>query len=754
MPKVALIQQNFNGGEYSQGIRKRDDLAFYYNGAERMANFFPTKEGNLKFRTGLYYGRGAKSDNKTYLIPFISSSDDRFLLEFSNLVLRVYKDGAQVGGDIVSPYRLQDLFNIEYAQEKSIMLLVDDVHPPYRLTGTTTFTLALENFDYSTDNKVPPLLAENLTATTITPSAVTGTVTLTASAALFNALDIGRYIKIRDAGTGNFGFARITAYTSTTVVTALVVKDFHSTAAKDTWSFSMLPAAVTFYEQRLVYGQFNRIVFSRSPDDNGIVRYNDFTLGTDVDHGMQYESGLLRGNIQWMTATDRMIAIGTYTGVFKADSGNVNEPITPENPPTIKKISAEGTTNIMPVQKENIVFFVSRDKKRVLSLKYNFDNDGYLIEDKMLLSDEIAQEGITQLAYKLGDENILYATKDNGELIGMIHNPDQQINGWFRIETDGLVESVSSVPKSTGEDRVFVSVSRTINSSTKRYIEYFADEVVLPKRTDYFTGVKATDRENYLFAMWEAQKDFIYLDSSLIYDGSDQSVTMTPSATTGLDITFTAGGALFVAGDVDRQIWEKEGTGRAVIISYTSNTVVKCNIISNFASTSAIAAGDWYFTSDNYTGLSHLEGESVNIIRDGGRDESSYTVASGEITISQQASKVTVGMPYVGLFKSMSIEGGSANGTSQSKAKLVNNMAIYFLNSIDCFIGTDLYNLNRILFGVGEITGRPITAFTGYKKLDLPERYEEEKHIYIVQTSPLPCIAQSILPLLEGNNER
>jgi len=750
MPKVALIQQNFNGGEYSQALKKRDDLQMYYTGGEKVQNFIPTKEGNLEYRTGTYYARGAKTDNITYEVSFISSNNERFLLEFSNLVLRVYKDDVQIGTDIVSPYREQDLFNIQYAQEQTIMILVDGVHPSYRLTGVSTFTLAPEVYDYSA-NTAPPLLPENLTTTTITPSATTGTITLTASSPIFDPLDVYRYVKIRSGAS--FGYARITVYTSTTVVTAVVTKTLPGTGAYDQWSFSMTPSAVTFYEQRLMYGQYNRFVFSMTPDDNGILRYNDFTLGTNPEDAMQYDSGLFKGNIQWFSATNKMVAIGTYTGIFKVDSGNVNEPISPDSPPTVKQISAEGTRNIMPVQKDNIVFFVSRDAKRVLSIKYDFDSDGYKVDDEMLLSNEIAQEGITQLSYKLGDENILFATKVNGELIAMIHNIGQQINGWCRIKTLGYIESVSSVPQSNGKDRVYISVLRNIDSVNKRYIEYFTDEVVLPRRDDYYSSVESDDEEEYLFDMWEAQKDFVYLDSSLCYDGSNQTVTMTPSAVTGSDITFTAGGALFSSSDVGRQIWEKNSDGRAQIITYISNTVVKCNILYDFASTNPIAAGDWYFTSNNFTGLGHLEGEEVSVIRDGGREENVYTVTSGEITIVQQASKVTVGLPYTGIFKSLSIEGGAANGTAQGKAKLVNKMALYFLNTIDCSIGTNIYNLNRILFGPGKITGKPITAFTGIKKLDLPERYEEEKHIYIVQESPLPCTIQSILPLIEANDE-
>jgi hypothetical protein len=751
MPKVSLIQQNYNGGEYGQGLRLRSDLQPYYNGGEKVQNFFPTKEGNLIFRFGTYYDRTTESNNKTIYIDFIVSVDERYVLEFSNLVLRVFKDDVQIGTDIVSPYREQDLFNIETAQEKSFMIIVDGIHPPYRLTSGATFTLALEQFNVESTS-VPPLLAENLTAITITNSGITGTITLTASAALFNALDVGRYVKIRNPG-GVTGYARITVFTSTTLVTAVVHITLPASAAYDTWTFSMLPQGVAFYEQRLVYGQLNIITFSKTPDDDGIVRYNDFTLGTAIDDAMRYESGLLRGKIQWLAPTDRMLAIGTYTGVFKADGGTNNQSLSPENIPTIKKISSSGTVNISPVVTDNIIFFVSRDKKRILNLQYDFGTDGYARNDSMLLNKEIANATITQLSYKIGDENILYATKADGELIGLLVNPGQQINGWFRYETDGEVESVVSIPLESGVDRVYISVKRIVNSATVRYIEYFTEPVVLSKRDDFFTGVETTDQTAFEFTRWEEKKDFVFLDSAKTFDGSNQSVTMTPSAITGTDITFTAGGALFASGDVGREIWEKSGTGRARIITYISNTVVKCNIIADFASTTTLVAGDWYFTNNKFTGLSHLEGKTVGVIRDGGRDTNTYTVTSGEITITQQASKATVGLKYTGFFKSVGLQGGAPDGASNGKPKLVNKFGIYFLNTTDAKFGTDPYNLNEIVLGPSKIMGRPIEAFTGYKKLDLPERYEEEKHIYVIQDSPSPCTIQAMMPLMEANSE-
>jgi hypothetical protein len=66
--------------------------------------------------------------------------------------------------------------------------------------------------------------------------------------------------------------------------------------------------------------------------------------------------------------------------------------------------------------------------------------------------------------------------------------------------------------------------------------------------------------------------------------------TITPGATTGSGVTFTAGSATFLAYDVGRQIVNLTGAGRAAITSVTSSTQAVCDILEAFPSTSAISA--------------------------------------------------------------------------------------------------------------------------------------------------------------------
>jgi len=79
------------------------------------------------------------------------------------------------------------------------------------------------------------------------------------------------------------------------------------------------------------------------------------------------------------------------------------------------------------------------------------------------------------------------------------------------------------------------------------------------------------------------------------------ATTLTPSATSGYGVTFTAGSGVFSAASVGETL--TSGTGTAVITAYTNSTTVTATITSAFASTSAIASGSWTLGASAPKGL-------------------------------------------------------------------------------------------------------------------------------------------------------
>lgn len=100
-------------------------------------------------------------------------------------------------------------------------------------------------------------------------------------------------------------------------------------------------------------------------------------------------------------------------------------------------------------------------------------------------------------------------------------------------------------------------------------------------------------------------------------DISGGTVTLTPSATTGAGVTFTASSAVFLSADVGRQIIFGASRGTIVQLgpsaaSPSPNTVVLVDIIDAFPNTSAIPAGSWFLRLSPQTALNVAVGSPVH----------------------------------------------------------------------------------------------------------------------------------------------
>ena len=97
MARVAVQLTNFTGGELSPRLDGRNDLTKYSSGCSTLENLVVYPHGAAARRPGSsFVAEVADSDNKTRLIPFEFSTTQTYMLEFSNLKMRVYKDSGSV----------------------------------------------------------------------------------------------------------------------------------------------------------------------------------------------------------------------------------------------------------------------------------------------------------------------------------------------------------------------------------------------------------------------------------------------------------------------------------------------------------------------------------------------------------------------------------------------------------------------------------------------------------------------------------
>lgn len=228
------VLNTFTSGELSPHMDARVDFEKYRSGCRTLENFYVLPYGGALKRSGTQYIADTKNDGIARLAPFSVGVDQTYIMELGAGYIRFYSDGVQlvdtssVPIEVVTPYGADDVFEVQMAQFADTVYMVHPDHPIQKLQRTTTaptFTIADMSFTW------PATIEENLTTTTITPSAVTGSVTLTSSAALFTTNHVGSDWVLRSPNDNN-EIVITSAGTSSAINVEgewnLIVKDIHA----------------------------------------------------------------------------------------------------------------------------------------------------------------------------------------------------------------------------------------------------------------------------------------------------------------------------------------------------------------------------------------------------------------------------------------------------------------------------------------------------------------------------------------------
>jgi hypothetical protein len=423
-------------------------------------------------------------------VDFDFSLDQRYMIVFSDRNAAVYEDGIlQI--NVPAPYTSEQLPLLKFDQRLDTVVLFHPDVPPQimqRQGASDKWVLKSMVFDYI------PKHAFTLTKTnpnqTLTPSAVTGSIILTAGGgSVFVAGDVGQYVN------GNGGRARIYKYNSATVVLARVEIAFidNNSIAAGSWTLERgyeaawsvtrgWPICGVFYQNRLYIGG------SRSLPDtvNGsrLLQFFDFNLGrADADDGIEYTlenrdvSGILSIN------AGRHLQFFTKTAEFYVPQAE-NQALTPTNFSVRKstKVGSKVGSNIANAGPSVIFIQAEGQSIQKFDLGTGIEDSGgsfsiYAAEDMTSLSSHLIRNPV-QVAYRqalsTNDPNLLLAVNDDGTLAICSLLDSQGVKAWVLRSTFGLIKRVGVLG---GE--IYVMVGRTINGTPRRFIERFNNDCLL-----------------------------------------------------------------------------------------------------------------------------------------------------------------------------------------------------------------------------------------------------------------------------------
>jgi hypothetical protein len=519
------------------------------------------------------------------------------------------------------------------------------------------------------------------------------TITVTASAALFAATDVGRQFRshagIIDPEAPTFwGCGVISAFTSTTVVSVLVVRGFSDTLTPDetrnwrlgAWYTDNYPSSITFDDQRLVFGADpanpQTLYFSVVDDFTNFTPTGDtnraatntkdtpapFTATALVTNEVFADNGFTRSlsandrnRISWL-ASLKTLVLATLRSFFQVQASSNVEALEPGNA-SARRAYARGGSRIMPAIVDEAVVYASPARGRLYRAAYSLTRESYSVEDLSLLATHLFAGRVRQMAWANEPSGVLWVVTEDGRLLSGMIETQQESLAWSPHPIGGAeatVESVCVIPAPDGEvstgahenrahDQLWIVARRLVNGIYRRSVEFLEDDFP-----------DDLDREHAFF-----------VDSGLSFEEDPPVATL--------------------------------------------------------------------------TGLDHLEGETVQALGDGSV-LGEFVVSGGSITLPSPVERAHVGLQYVSRLRNARLERGDPQGSSQGKLTRTDHVTIRFYRTGggEIAAGRDLGEFDPIQFenfdlalGDTELASEDVTQAvdTGWTTLGQVE---------IRQPNPLP----------------
>lgn len=742
---------NFAAGELSPRLAGRVDVPIYGQGCDTLENFLVYPQGGITKRPGTYYiASVGDSDYPVKLIEFEYSTTQTYVLELGHQYIRFFADGGQVldGGspyEIVSPFDGDDLFDIQYGQTNDVIYLTHPDYPPQILVRNDHTDWTISDVDFY----VIPFLDKNDTATTITPNAATGNITLTASTNTFNANHVGTMFKLegdkvvsKDCNAENlftdgleldYNESIVIVITGTWAGTVTLQRSYNGSDWSDHWTGT------------------NNTVFEITENEDNIyyrvgIKTGDYTSGTaEVSLTKRNQAG-------WATITG-------YTNA-KNVSATVDVDFANTDATTDWYEGAWSDHRGYPA-----CFTFNNQRAVYASTDYepqawwasaidDFENfDPGDINDDDAFGFTIYSKDVNKILW-LFDARALFAGTAAAEW--KLSNVDEGLSPTSpSVNKQSTYGSARLQAIGTGNSIVFVQAGER----KLRAMNY-------DLQINGWSSTDLTMRSEHLFREGDIV-DWAYAETPdkifYLVLGSGDIVAFTYDTETDTlafyKIVTTNGmfESVCTMREADRdEVW--------VVVKRTIDGT-DYRYIEQFQSTFWTDQREYIFMDSALTyigtpkttisGLSHLEGEEVDVLVDGAV-HAPCTVTSGVITLqsgyegSGAYAVVHAGLTYSGIATTMRLHPQTEIGSSLGKPQVITDVELLVEDSMTFKIGSSVSDTRELeLFEYPSMSTAP-TPYTGPVTADYDWGWDDENFITILSDSPLPVTVLSMAVTTEA----
>lgn len=742
-----MIQPSFVGGEISPDVASRVDLDKYQMALLQAENTIIRPYGAVRKRTGTIYCGECKYPDKTVrLHKFDFTVDISYLLEFGNEYLRIWRNGRYLKIEIETPYVSEELDKLRFIQSRDVLYICSGSYPVHKLIRYTEKNWKFVEIEWN----IPPFGDINKDdSLAITPSGISGNITLTASKTLFTEDMAGDWLKLEQIMSGTSVSITGNGEDNEAVSGHIMVGDTWKIITHGTWTGSVR------IEQSSDSGKTWKQI--RHYDSKG--DYNPSESGS-VDQYVLMRICVKAGSACTATLSSYVY---THTGYVQIKT------VVNENTATAEVKKILGSTE--PVIDWYMAAWNIRD---------GYPNCACFFQDRLCLggSDQYPQRIWMS---RTGDYENFEVEKASGEVLDdsgitadLLSSKAYMINH-MNAGSDLVITTEGNEWTIAGNETV------TPSSITPRNQQNFGSNDIEPVRvgnrliyiqrrgsivrdmgynydTDSYVGSDLTLLAKHMI---ENRKivDGTYAQEpdSLIYFVRDDGTII--CLTYNFDQKVFGWSRLTTDGAFENVVSCQQGNNDVVyVVAKREINGETVRYIEQFAANSnSDNQQDYYMTDSSViynldkpaseiTGLSNLEGKKVHVMADGYFYED-LTVTNGAVTLPQNAKRITIGLPVTMILEQPNFDiGNNANGTIQGRMKQISSCILRLHNSFGGEIGPNKESLDKIIYNKGVLELGQNVLYSGDLKVTLfSGGFDLLGRIYIKHDKPYPMTISAII---------
>lgn len=276
-----------------------------------------------------------------------------------------------------------------------------------------------------------------------------------------------------------YGYLKINAYTSGTSVRAECMNAVpYLSKATKLWALGAFgtnpghPRRVGFYKDRLALATTetspNKVWFSKTGD------YPNFGTSLPLvdDDAITVPVLSRKANTVNSIVAGKFLLALTGGGTWGIAPGSSSDTFK-HDAMRVETQEGWGSAPVQPVIIGDSIVYLQQFQSRVRDMGYTIEKDGYKGNDLSILSQHLFDGyTIVDWAYQEEPWSVLWCVRSDGMLLGLTYMRDHNVFAWHWHDTDGVVESVATIPNpTTGQNDLWMVVKRTINGADKRFVE-------------------------------------------------------------------------------------------------------------------------------------------------------------------------------------------------------------------------------------------------------------------------------------------